>query len=103
MSSAKTIAFLAISLAIAVLGCVSQEGDQAKAACIALCRSALSNGQDLSSGPCLSNNITQGYVCDVAHSPRQDVDNLPRNQCPAYGPGKHFVEVDLGCNFIRVG
>ena len=78
------------------------EAETAKAACIALCQNALRKGQDLSNGPCLSNEIIEGWVCDVAHKPRQPVDNLPENQCPAYGKTAfHFIEVDPNCNFIR--
>ena len=56
----------------------------------------------MTNGPCLSNEIVEDWVCDVAHSPRQAVDDLPENQCPAYGDkASHFVEVDPDCNFIR--
>jgi len=43
-------------------------------------------------------------VCDVAHQPRQDVDNDRKNQCDAYHDGRasHFVEVDPTCAFIEV-
>ncbi len=43
------------------------------------------------------------WVCDVAHSPREDVDNLPENQCREFGEGKanHFVEVNPNCEFIK--
>jgi hypothetical protein len=63
---------------------------------------------DLSNGPCLSDAlpsgvITPGFVCDVAHSPRQAVDDDPKNQCSAYRDGRasHFVEVDPACAPIR--
>lgn len=84
-------------------GCVSQtDKDAAASECVKLCKDALAKNQDLSSGPCLSNQIVEGWVCDVAHSPRQAVDNLSENQCPAYGKtAKHFVEVDPNCEFIR--
>lgn len=70
--------------------------------CEKLCSRALAEGMDLSNGPCLSGNITTGWVCDVAHSPRQAVDNEPINQCPEYGKSaQHFVEVSPSCIFIR--
>jgi hypothetical protein len=76
--------------------------DIAASACISACRSALSSGQDLSSGPCLSNEIAAGWVCDVAHNPRQDIDNQRQNQCSAFpGSASHFIEVDPDCNLIR--
>ena len=71
-------------------------------ACQALCRQKLAGGEDLSNGPCLSNGIAPGWVCDVAHKPRQPVDNVTANTCSAYGKNaQHFVEVDPECNFIK--
>lgn len=60
-------------------------------------------GEDLSSGPCLSNALLPGWVLDIAHRPRQSTDDLPENQCPAYleGRAKHFVELDLEGKLIR--
>ncbi len=81
-------------------GCTQQEY---VSKCIDLCLEAKQEGLDLSNGPCLSNDYYPDYVCDVAHNPRQDVDNIPSNQCPAYGQSAHhFVEVDEECNLIRV-
>ncbi len=72
--------------------------------CVELCQKAKEKGLDLSSGPCLSNNVAPGWVCDVAHWPRLPVDNDPQNQCVAFRKGiaTHFVEVDENCNVIRV-
>lgn len=75
-------------------------------ACVNLCLKAKHQGLDLDNGPCLSDfmdwNIND-YVCDVAHWPRQAVDNLRQNQCDAWysGLAKHFVEVTPNCEFIR--
>jgi len=73
--------------------------------CIKACREASISGKDLSSGPCLLNPIPnlKNWVCDVAHSPRESIDNLPENQCSSFREGKasHFVEVDPSCNFLR--
>lgn len=65
---------------------------------------AINTGRDLSSGPCLDNSLIDGWVLDIAHNPRQESDNLPENQCDAYlnGTAKHFVELDLEGNLIRV-
>jgi len=97
--------FLLFLISIIFLsGCVqTTEKDQAIAACIDLCKSSLAEGEDLSNGPCLSNEIISDWVCDVAHSPRLAVDNLAENQCSAYREGlaNHFVEVDPSCNFIK--
>ena len=79
----------------------------AKNLCIQLCLEERSKGRDLSNGPCLSDNnskwIVRDWVCDVARWPRQDIDNLPENQCQEYREGKahHFVEVSPQCEFIR--
>lgn len=100
-----------IVLALAVIaltsGCVGQGepgiSSQARTTCVEECEAWLNEGKDLSDGPCLSDKIVQDWVCDVAHSPRKDVDNKPENQCDAYkrGEAHHFVEVDPNCDFIR--
>lgn len=78
------------------------ETNEATLACVSECQKALAEERDLSQGPCLSNEIIDNWVCDVAHAPRQQIDNDPINQCPAYGETtRHFVEVDPDCNFIR--
>jgi len=92
---------------IITAGCVGQVQEttskSAIQACIDLCQAELRKGTDLSAGPCLSNEVVPDWVCDVAHSPRQDVDNIPKNQCSAYlqKQAHHFVEVDENCNLIR--
>ena len=92
---------------------INKEYSQEKSAieeCITLCKTAKNEGVDLSNGPCLSElpnvdnswNISN-WVCDVAHYPRKDVDNIPKNQCQKYrlGDARHFVEVDPTCKLIR--
>ena len=65
---------------------------------------ARARGVDMSRGPCLG-VIKPGWVADVAHDPREDVDDEPENQCAAYREGEadHFVELDPDGNFIRSG
>jgi hypothetical protein len=66
-----------------------------------LCREAVSKGLDISSGPCLADEIAPDWVCDVAHRPRTAEDDRDENQCPAFGvTASRFVEVDLNCNLI---
>lgn len=62
-----------------------------------------SQGEDLSFGPCISNALMPDWVADIAHNPRQTIDDLPANQCPAYleGRARHFVELDLEGNLIK--
>jgi PBP1b-binding outer membrane lipoprotein LpoB len=98
------IAF-AIACALLMSGCMNQRPQAASnvtEACVNACRDAKKAGADLGSGPCLSNNISKDWVCDVAHNPRADVDSIPENQCSAYGKqASHFVEVTPECEFIR--
>jgi hypothetical protein len=65
---------------------------------------AKARGVDMSPGPCLG-VIKEGWVADVAHDPRQDVDDEPENQCEAYRSGEvdHFIELDPEGEFIRSG
>lgn len=75
--------------------------------CKELCQAELHVGEDLSNGPCLSDDNPEwdieDWVCDVAHNPREPVDNLPENQCQDFreGKAKHFVEVNPNCEFIK--
>ncbi|MFH1209276.1 MAG: hypothetical protein V1663_00605 [archaeon] len=71
--------------------------------CIDLCLQELDKGTNLENGPCLSNEIQVDWVCDIAHNPRQSIDNQQENQCSRFRQGltHHFVEVSPECNFIR--
>ena len=82
------------------------DGDRAVTGCVFLCKAALNQGQSLRDGPCLSAGLygwePETWVCDIAHNPREEVDNLPQNQCPEYGvTANHFIELDEDCGFIR--
>jgi hypothetical protein len=73
--------------------------------CIAACQKYLATGKTLDVGPCLLNPINgTEWVCDVAHSPRMQLDNMPDNQCSAYngGSASHFIEIMPNCTFIRM-
>ncbi len=108
----RRLLYLSVILPIlTILACVGTTGEtksMAIDACISLCNEAVSEGVDLSNGPCLSDDNPEwnidDWVCDVAHSPRQDVDNLPENQCREFREGRahHFVEVNEKCELIRV-
>jgi len=102
---------LPIIFVLLISGCVSQSQtninqtilakDTAVSKCAELCHTK-KTAMDFSNGPCLSNKITEDWVCDVAHSPRQTVDDKPENQCTEYGKtASHFVELDENCGFIR--
>lgn len=103
----KTILFVLLA-SIFLSGCPSSpseqsEQQQATDVCIALCQQAVAEARDLSDGPCLSNEAIEDWVCDIAHSPRQDIDNLPENQCSAFRDktANHFVELDESCKVIQ--
>lgn len=61
-------------------------------------------GVDFLNGPCLTNDLLPGWVADIAHNPRQKIDDLSENQCQAFreGRAKHFVELDPEGNVIQV-
>lgn len=69
-----------------------------------LYKAKLISGEDLSFGPCLSDALMPGWVVDIVHNPRTPVDDLPENQCPSFreGRAKHFVELDIKGNLIRI-
>ena len=89
-------------------GCTSFEDKLTpKDKCLLHCKVWVQQGDDMSKGPCISDNNSgwdePDWVCDVAHQPRKEVDNEPENQCQAYrnNEARHFVEVDTDCDFIR--
>ena len=60
-------------------------------------------GVDFANGPCIAEEVIDDWAVDIAHDPRQDVDNQPENQCRSYRDGDthHFVELDPDGNLIR--
>jgi len=78
--------------------------DIATSRCIDLCFKSLGESTDLSGeGPCLSNQIATGWVCDVVHDPRVSlIDDKTQNQCSEYTQGMHFVEISPECKVLRV-
>ncbi len=96
---------IALAIAFLLFGCARPaDAKPATGSCVAACRQALAFGRNLSDGPCLLNPIPNTrWVCDVAHSPRQRVDDLPQNQCSTFGQNgvNRFVEVTPGCEFIQ--
>lgn len=104
----RVAAALLCVLALAA-GCGGAEIDEAEEqAAIAAARAAYAaaraEGRDLSNGPCLG-EVIPNWVADVAHDPRQKVDDDPANQCEEYrsGEAEHFVELDPDGNLIRTG
>lgn len=78
--------------------------DTAVSGALSLYKSMALSGADMSQGPCLTNDLMLGWVVDIVHSPREDIDDLPENQCQAYieGRAEHFVELDTNGNLVRV-
>lgn len=68
-----------------------------------LFRAKAAEGVEMADGPCLSQEVIPDWAVDVAHDPRQPVDDLPQNQCASYREGRvhHFVELDPDGRLIR--
>ena len=102
----EKILIMTLGLILIFSGCSAPNvgSERAKELCVSKCREILKNHQNLSDGPCLSNEIIKDWVCDVAHYPRIEKDDFPQNQCENFrnGAAHHFVEVDSECNLIRV-
>ena len=68
-------------------------------------RQLQASGQDLSTGPCISESLPglPDWVADVAHDPRQSIDDQPANQCQRFRSGQahHFVELNVDGRLIR--
>jgi hypothetical protein len=101
--------FISGFLAFFVAGCgggtdASQE-DKDKAITAAKFLYAGQAKRDLSSGPCLSESLPglSDWAVDIAHDPRQPVDDQPANQCQSYlnGDTHHFVELTPAGQLIR--
>jgi hypothetical protein len=96
----KSTALLVLLLVAACGGTEASDATVARAK-EAYARAA-ARGVDMARGPCLG-VIEPGWVADVAHDPRADVDDEPANQCAEYRSGEadHFVELDPDGELIR--
>jgi len=103
------ILIILLILLVFLSGCVAPkiktDLESFKEYCISTCVNEKNRGVSLSNGPCLLNPMPENidWVCDVAHDPRENVDNLPENQCSAFKEGRatHFIEVTPDCKFIK--
>jgi hypothetical protein len=102
---------LASIAALLIAGCgggsPSQDArDRAVNAAMAAYHQAKVDGTNLNRGPCIAEQLPgmSDWVADVAHDPRQPVDDVPANQCRRYrdGHAHHFVELDTSGHLIRV-
>lgn len=57
---------------------------------------------DFDQSPCLSEDMGNGYALDIAHNPREQIDD--QVQCSSYQNGsvKHFVEMSPDGNILRI-
>jgi hypothetical protein len=102
---------VAVALAAAALaGCGGDEApagerDQAISAAMDAYDQAKDKGVDLSAGPCIAERLPglNEWVADVAHDPREDIDDQATNQCQRYRDGEatHFVELTPEGELIR--
>ena len=108
----RTITLLIVALALAAsTGCIvgddvsEEERDRAIQAAMEVYEEVADSGRDLSNGPCIADELDDvpGWSVDIAHDPREDVDNDPANQCQAYRDGQtsHFVELTPEGELIR--
>jgi hypothetical protein len=86
-------------------GSRASQADRDKAITAARFLYAGQGKRDLRSGPCLSQSLPglSDWAVDVAHDPRQPVDDQPANQCRSYRDGQthHFVELTPNGRLIR--
>lgn len=117
MRSAATaglfIAGVLAAVALVAAGCgggsdsSGGSSDQAKAIAEAKTafQEAQSQRQNLSAGPCIAQQLPSlpDWAADIAHNPREPVDDQPMNQCQSYRDGQthHFVELTPTGQLIR--
>jgi hypothetical protein len=102
---------LFVPLIVGITGCGGggeagqSETDKAVAAAHQAYERAKKGGVDLSSGPCVAEMLPglDDWVVDVAHDPRQPIDDEAQNQCQRYREGEahHFVELTPQGELIR--
>jgi hypothetical protein len=104
------VALLAVVAALGIAGCAGggpgqADRDRAVTEAALAYHRAKASGKNLDRGPCISEALPglPDWVVDVAHDPRQPVDDKPANQCRRYrlAEAQHFVELDPGGKLIR--
>ena len=99
----------AAAVLLAVGGCGDGDGAADRDAAVAAAHGAYAEAQaagvSMESGPCIADPLgaLPDWVVDIAHDPRQPVDDDAANQCASYrtGAAAHFVELDPGGTLIR--
>jgi hypothetical protein len=99
---------LMLALAGALAGCIrdgasNEEQAEAVAAALVVYEQKALSGEDFSNGPCIAEEVIDDWSVDIAHDPRQEIDDQPDNQCQYYRDGKthHFVELTPEGELIR--
>lgn len=106
----KPLAVAFASVVLVALGCGGDdvsEDERARAVAEAMkaYEKAVSRGRDLDAGPCIAGELPglPAWAADVAHDPREDIDDEPENQCRRFreGEASHFVELTPEGELIR--
>lgn len=104
----RKIRWMIVAVLLSPAAALATSESAAKERAVALCQQQKKKNADpgeWEQGPCISNGQGElaDWVVDVAHSPRQPVDDQPSNQCSAFAEGriKKFVELDTKCKVIR--
>ena len=101
--------FVALA-SVVILGCggndvSEEERDRAITAAKQAYRGAIARDVNLDVGPCIAENLPRlpEWVADVAHDPREGIDDASENQCRRYrdGEASHFVELTPDGGLIR--
>ncbi len=61
-------------------------------------------GTNFSNGLCIANNFIPNWVADIAHNPREAVDEDSANQCSAFRleQVENFIELDVNGNVLSI-
>jgi hypothetical protein len=106
----RRLRFPALIAAVLIAGCggggASQtDRDKAVTKAADAYQEAKMAGVHFDRGPCIAERLPglDDWVVDVAHDPRQPVDDDPANQCQRYRAGEahHFVELTPDGELIR--
>jgi hypothetical protein len=98
------------SLTLVILGCggndvSEEERNRAITAAKQAYQETIARRENLAVGPCIAEKLPRlpEWVADVAHDPRQDIDDESENQCRRYreGEASHFVELTPDGELIR--
>lgn len=110
--AAKVSIYLVVVAISVVIGIVlysvsnfkNEYKEEAIEKCKTLCKKEVASGRMLITGPCLSNEIADGWACDIVSNPRNKIiDKHPDNQCENHRNKtiRHLVELDPDCELVK--